>query len=200
MTRPRLLDLFSCAGGAGMGYHQAGFDVLGVDIAPQPRYPFEFHQGDALAFLAEHWREFDAIHASPTCQRNDRAHRPPAPGRHQRRPGARGMTVHTSESSAQRARIDQGGTEMARTTVNPTDWGAYGTCPLCEVGAGEKCINLGASRSPNTIRPHRGRHQVLTYCDNSQCEGHERGSRSCDAPDPQSYAGRILAQIKASRA
>ena len=64
----RLLDLFCGAGGAAMGYHRAGFEVVGVDIAPQPHYPFEFHQGDALDYLAAHWQEFDAIHASPPCQ------------------------------------------------------------------------------------------------------------------------------------
>jgi DNA (cytosine-5)-methyltransferase 1 len=68
MTRPRLLDLFSCEGGAAVGYHRAGFDVVGVDIVPQPRYPFEHHVGDALEFLAEHGHGFDAIHASPPCQ------------------------------------------------------------------------------------------------------------------------------------
>jgi DNA (cytosine-5)-methyltransferase 1 len=65
---PRLLDLYSGAGGCAMGYHRAGFEVVGVDINPQPRYPFEHHLGDALEYLAEHGHEFDAIHASPPCQ------------------------------------------------------------------------------------------------------------------------------------
>jgi DNA (cytosine-5)-methyltransferase 1 len=76
---PRLLDLFCGAGGAAMGYHRAGFEVVGVDIKPQPNYPFEFVQGDALEFVSTLNQElpggwgrpigaYDAIHASPPCQ------------------------------------------------------------------------------------------------------------------------------------
>lgn len=56
-----------------MGYHQAGFEVIGVDIEPQPNYPFEFHQSDAIEFIEKHGRDFDAIHASPPCQRYSKA-------------------------------------------------------------------------------------------------------------------------------
>ncbi len=68
--RPRLLDLFCGAGGAAMGYHRAGFEVFGVDIKPQPNYPFEFFLADAMTFLLG---GFDVIHASPPCQRFTRA-------------------------------------------------------------------------------------------------------------------------------
>ncbi|MFI0230803.1 SAM-dependent methyltransferase [Streptomyces sp. NPDC017086] len=66
--RPRLLDLFCCQGGAAKGYADAGFDVTGIDIAPQPRYPYRFIQADAIAFVLEHGAEFDFIHGSPPCQ------------------------------------------------------------------------------------------------------------------------------------
>lgn len=67
-TRPKLLDLFCGAGGAGMGYHRAGFDVVGIDLNPQPNYPFDFVQADALGYFAEHGASFNAVHASPPCQ------------------------------------------------------------------------------------------------------------------------------------
>ena len=67
--KPRLLDLFSGAGGAAMGYHRAGFEVVGVDINPQPHYPFRFIHADALDVLAlPGFEHYDAIHASPPCQ------------------------------------------------------------------------------------------------------------------------------------
>ncbi len=67
----RVLDLFSGAGGSAFGYHQAGFEVVGVDNRFQKRYPFNFVLGDALAIG---WRmmmsrEFDLVHASPPCQK-----------------------------------------------------------------------------------------------------------------------------------
>jgi DNA (cytosine-5)-methyltransferase 1 len=68
---PRLLDLFCCEGGAGDGYHRAGFHVVGVDVEDQPRYPFDLLTADAVRVLTEMPRfvdTFDAFHASPPCQ------------------------------------------------------------------------------------------------------------------------------------
>lgn len=66
----RLLDLFCGAGGAAMGYHRAGFEVVGVDVNEQPHYPFSSHVAHALEFLRHfpYLHTFDAFHASPPCQ------------------------------------------------------------------------------------------------------------------------------------
>lgn len=69
--RRRLLDLFCGAGGASAGYAMAGYEVYGVDVSPQPHYPYNFLHMDwqeALAWSIAHAESFDAIHASPPCQ------------------------------------------------------------------------------------------------------------------------------------
>ena len=71
MTRPRLLDLFCCEGGAGEGYRRIGFDVVGVDIDARAlaNNPNPSVLADAIQYAAEYGHKFDAIHASPPCQR-----------------------------------------------------------------------------------------------------------------------------------
>ena len=66
--RPVILDAFCGAGGAGAGYARAGFLVVGVDIEPQPRYPFPFVRADAVEYIRRYGHMFDAIHASPPCK------------------------------------------------------------------------------------------------------------------------------------
>lgn len=64
----KLLDLYCCAGGAGEGYRRAGFTVTGVDIKHQKNNPHHFIQAEALEYVSEHGKKYDAIHASPPCQ------------------------------------------------------------------------------------------------------------------------------------
>jgi len=73
VSGPKLLDLYCCQGGAGMGYKLAGFEVTGVDLFPQPRYPFKFIQADAIEYLRAHGHEYAAVHASPPCQAHTKA-------------------------------------------------------------------------------------------------------------------------------
>lgn len=73
--KPKLLDLYCKAGGASAGYAKAGFEVIGVDINPQPNYPYQFIQADALEILKDEdfISQFSAIHASPPCQAHSKA-------------------------------------------------------------------------------------------------------------------------------
>lgn len=68
MRKPKLLDLFCNAGGSAKGYAMAGFEVTGVDIEPQPDFPFNFIQADAIEYAAQYGYQYDAITASPPCQ------------------------------------------------------------------------------------------------------------------------------------
>ena len=83
LRRPRVLDVFCCHGGASVGLHRAGFEVVGVDVVASAAYPFPFHQADALEVLSTPWflAGFDFIWASPPCQ----AHSAPTKGTNRRR-------------------------------------------------------------------------------------------------------------------
>lgn len=70
MDQYRILVTYCGQGGSAKGYADAGFEIVGVDLVPQPLFPFEFHQGDAIEFIQAHGHEFDAIDGGPPCQVN----------------------------------------------------------------------------------------------------------------------------------
>lgn len=74
-SRMKILDAFCCQGGASWGYRAAGFSPAGVDIDPQPRYPFSFIQSDAVGYIRTHGSQYDARHTSPPCQHDSETQR-----------------------------------------------------------------------------------------------------------------------------
>ena len=92
---PKLLDLFCCQGGAGVGYARAGWEVHGIDVTPQPNYPLAFTQADAIEYVRAHGREYQAIHASPPCQA------------HSTMTNARAKAQHTDLIPDTRAALDE---------------------------------------------------------------------------------------------
>ena len=163
MTKPRLLDLFCGAGGAAMGYHRAGLEVVGVDLDPQPHYPFEFHQADALTFPLE---GFDAIHASPPCQAYSFAsqtHRaagkeyPDLVARTRRRLEASGVpwVIENVPGAPVRRDIELCGCmvglpQLRRVRWFEANWGAYDlTPPHCHT---EVAVSVAGHSDPSWVR------------------------------------------------
>lgn len=108
----KLLDLYCKAGGASMGYHLAGFDVIGIDIKLQKRYPFEFIQADALEVLADKSfiAQFDVIAASPPCQTHSAT-------RHLRNAQGKGTDKVDLIPQTRKALIDSGKTYIIENVV-----------------------------------------------------------------------------------
>lgn len=114
--KPRALDLFCCAGGAGVGLHRAGFDVVGVDIKPRHRYPFSFQQADALLYPLG---GFAFVWASPPCQGYTAM-------RHA--PGAKGAPLLID---AVRERLERSGALYCIENVEEAAWSMRNPITLC---------------------------------------------------------------------
>ena len=93
----RALDLYCGAGGASWGYHLAGYEIVGVDIDPQPHYPFPYIQGDVRDMVTV--GAFDLVHASPPCQHFTAYRRRDIPGIEDRYNELIGPTRHLLETS-----------------------------------------------------------------------------------------------------
>jgi len=172
--KPVVLDLYCAAGGASEGFNQAGFDVVGVDIAPQPHYPFTFIQADALEFLAQYAQDFDYIHASPPCQ----AHSAMTKGRWKDRLGNHPQLIEPTREllikSGKPYDIEnvpgaplinpiilcgtmfglatKGGSQLRRHRLFETNWDV-GLLPPCKHGKGSVIGVYGGGQHPNRRIP-----------------------------------------------
>jgi DNA (cytosine-5)-methyltransferase 1 len=162
-----LLDLFCGAGGAAVGYHRAGFEVVGVDHRPQPHYPFEFHQDDALSYPL---KGFDVIHASPPCQAHTALRSMPT------------AKVHADLLPATRARLQKwGGMYVIENVV-----GAPMTNPLMLCGS---MFGLGAGG--RYLRRHRLFDCPLLLFQPTECRHHGEaiGVYGHGSPTGHGYTG-----------
>ena len=180
VTRPRLLDLFCGAGGAAMGYHRAGFTVVGVDIKPQPRYPFTFVQADATTYpLAG----FDAVHASPPCQGYLNEHFRVTPSGHVRKD-------HPKLIGIMRERLRANGRPYVIENIESAITEMHGPMMLCGTMFGLplrrhrlfessillmtlRCRHLTEPKYPTQFRPKNGQNPLACHV---QVYGNSKGS------------------------
>lgn len=124
-SKPKALDLFCGQGGASMGLFKAGFEVEGVDIRKQPRYPFKFHHADALQFPLE---GYDLIWASPPCQFASQV----TPKTHRKN--------HLNLIPAARQRLAASGVPYIIENVTGARWHLRSALKLCGSMFGLKCF------------------------------------------------------------
>ena len=166
----RLLDLFSGAGGAAVGYARAGFEVVGVDVINQPHYPFEFHRLDATIVPYEEIGEFNAIHASPPCQDHMRVGQHPTHGTgwmldHTReRLVASGLPWVIENVPGADMRVDyrlcgcRFNLPIRRVRYFETSWQGVELAPSCVHDSGEVVLSVTGTGCPTWVSQKLGRY------------------------------------------
>jgi hypothetical protein len=175
MSAPRLLDLCCGAGGLSAGYAAAGFEVTGVDLTPMPRYPFTFHQADALEYLGRlietgEIERYSVVHASWPCQhfarvtawRGSRDDHPDllTPGRELLITSGRPWVIENVPEAPLRADYllcgTQFGLDVRRHRAFETSWHGGATC-CRRAGTGPACSRSSTRASAHTRTPWAAR-------------------------------------------